>query len=419
MAQFIIKGGKPLRGRIAVQGAKNAATPCLAASLLFQGEVHLKNIPNIVDVERMKDILSKLGVRVKSQPHAHSVVLNAAGLSGSDLDFPEVHQMRSSILLIGPLLARFGKVKIPYPGGCRIGARQIDTHLDAFRAMGAKIRRDQRYYYLEAKRLRGRTILLSEFSVTATENILMTACAAEGETTIKLAAMEPHVQDLAHFLKKGGAQIEGIGTHTITVQGPKGLIGCTHAVIPDMIEAGTLIIAALITRGEVLVTKCNPEHLEIFLQKIKQVGGRLRLKKNSVEVLPTPSFKPVNIQTLPYPGFPTDLQAPFAVLLLQAKGKSLIHDPLYENRLMYIRELKKMGATARILDPHRALLWGPAKLVGREIRSFDLRAGATLLLAALVAKGQSTIEGAQEVDRGYEKIAERLRKLGADITRKE
>ncbi len=419
MAQFIIQGGQPLRGRIAVQGAKNAATPCLAASLLFQGEVRLKNIPNIVDVERMKEILSKLGVVVQSQPRTHSVVINAQGLAGSDLDFPEVHQMRSAILLIGPLLARFGRVKIPHPGGCRIGARQIDTHLEAFRAMGAKIRRDSKYYYLEAKHLYGRTIVLSEFSVTATENILMTACVAKGQTIIKLAATEPHVQDLARFLKKGGAQIKGIGTHTLTVQGPRDLTGCTHTVIPDMIEAGTLIIAGLITRGELRVTRCNPEHLEIFLQKIKQAGGRLRIQGNSVTVLPTPSFKPVNIQTLPYPGFPTDLQAPFAVLLLQAKGKSMIHDPLYENRLMYLQELKKMGARAQILDPHRAFIWGPAKLMGRTIKSFDLRAGATLLLAALVARGQSTLAGAQEIDRGYENIAERLRKLGADIIRQE
>ncbi len=417
MAKFIINGGKKLKGEIRVLGSKNAATACLAASLLIRDDLVLENVPNISDVEKMKKILQKIGVRVASEDKKHRVVLNSAGARSSDLNFPEVFEIRSSILLVGPLLARFNKVKILHPGGCHIGARPITTHLDAFQALGARVRKIKDYYYLEGKGLRAGEVVLSEFSVTATENIMIAACLLPGKTKIKLAAAEPHVQDLARLLNRAGAKIRGAGSHTITIEGVSKLKGTRHRVIPDMIEAGTFIIASLLTGGGVKVVDINPDHLDLFLKKVEQAGGRFDKGKSWILVLPKKGFGPVQIQTLPYPGFPTDLQAPFSVLLTQSRGESLIHDPMYEGRLKYLEELKKMGAHVKIISPHKAVIRGPVKLKGREIMSFDLRAGATLILAALVASGKSVIHRAQEVDRGYERIEERLSALGADIRR--
>lgn len=417
MSKFIIQGGKKLKGEIKVQGAKNAATPCLSAALLLKGDSILENIPYILDGEKTKRILERLGARIENDLTKHRVMINTDEVRSRPLDFPEVYEMRSSILLIGPLLARFGRVKIPHPGGCHIGARSLDVHLAAFQALGARVQQEGKYYSLRANKLRGKEIILSEFSVTATENLMLTACLIPGKTVIKLAASEPHVQDLASFLKRAGAKIQGAGTHTITIEGVKKLSGIRYKIIPDMIEAGTFIIAGLVTKGEIKVVSLCSDHLDIFLEKLKMAGACLEIGKDFVKVLPSKNFKPVKIQTLPYPGFPTDLQAPFSVLLTQARGESLIHDPMYEGRLKYLEELKKMGAKAKILDPHRALIYGPTELRGREITSFDLRAGATLILAALAAQGRSVIHRAEEVDRGYERIEERLSALGADIKR--
>lgn len=417
MSKFIIQGKKKLKGEIKVQGAKNAATPCLSATLLLKGDSLLENIPYILDGEKTKRILERLGARIESDLTKHRVMINTDAVCSRPLDFPEVYEIRSSILLIGPLLARFGRVKILHPGGCHIGARSLDVHLAAFQALGARVQQEGKYYSLRANKLRGKEIVLSEFSVTATENLMLTACLIPGKTVIKLAAAEPHVQDLASFLKRAGAKIQGAGTHTITIEGVKKLSGVRYKIIPDMIEVGTFIIAGLVTGGEIKVVCLRSDHLDIFLEKLKMAGACLEIGKDFVKVLPSKNFKPVKIQTLPYPGFPTDLQAPFSVLLTQARGESLIHDPMYEGRLKYLEELKKMGAQAKILDPHRALIYGPTKLQGREITSFDLRAGATLILAALAAQGKSVIHRAEEVDRGYEKIEERLEGLGADIRR--
>lgn len=280
---------------------------------------------------------------------------------------------------------------------------------------GAKIRKEGEEYVLTAGELKGNTIILPEFSVTATENALMTAVLAKGRTVIKLAAAEPHVQDLANFLLKMGAQIEGIGTHTLKINGVKGLKGAEYAVIPDQIEAGTLAVAAAVTRSELTINKIIPEHLEIVILKLKAAGVRIEKSESSLKILKSGGFKPFKIQSLPYPGFPTDLQAPFSVLATQAKGTSLIHDPLYEARLSHIKELAKMGANAVICDPHRVLISGPTPLYGREIESPDLRAGATLIIAGLIAQGVTEISRAEVIERGYERIAERLRKIGAKI----
>ncbi|PIU01374.1 UDP-N-acetylglucosamine 1-carboxyvinyltransferase [bacterium (Candidatus Torokbacteria) CG09_land_8_20_14_0_10_42_11] len=417
MSKFVICGNKKLKGEVEVQGAKNAATPILAASVLLSGKTVLENTPNILDVERMKTILRKIGAAVASDTEKHTVKLNSAGVKSWNLNFPEAVKIRSSLLLLGPLLARFGKVKIPYPGGCRIGARSLDTHLDGLRALGAAVKYADNHYFLTADKLQGAEIVLDEFSVTATENIMMAACFARGRTIVKLAACEPHVQDLARFLNQAGAKIAGAGTHTLIIDGIKKLNGARYKIIPDMIEAGTLIIAGLATGGSVKVKNMNPADLDIFLKKLKEMGARLAIGKNYVQTFPSPPLSGIKIQTLPYPGFPTDLQAPFSVLMTQARGESAIHDPMYEGRLKYLEELAKMGASVKILNSHQAKITGPAKLAGKEITSLDLRAGATLILAGLIASGKSIIHRAEEIDRGYERIEEKLAALGADIRR--
>jgi len=419
MAKFIITGGKKLKGEVETQGAKNAATPIIAASILLSGKTVLENIPNILDVARMKMILEKIGASVASDAEKHSAEINTRNVKSRDLDFIEVRQMRSSLLLIGPLLARFGRVKISSPGGCHIGARSLSAHLEGFRALGARVKSENSHYFLSAKNLKGTKIVLDEFSVTATENIMMAASLASGRTIIKLAACEPHVQDLAGFLNKAGAKIRGAGTDTLVIDGVAKLRGVRYKIIPDMIEAGTLIIAGLATDGSVKVKNMNPDDLEIFLKKLQEMGARLEIGENYAQTLPSPKMRAVKIQTLPYPGFPTDLQAPFSVLMTKARGESLIHDPMYEGRLKYLEELKKMGANVKILDSHQAKITGPTKLAGKEITSLDLRAGATLILAALLASGKSIIHCAEEIDRGYEGIEEKLRSLRANIERME
>jgi UDP-N-acetylglucosamine enolpyruvyl transferase len=334
--KFVIKGGKPLAGEVVINGMKNATTPILAATLLTEEPCIIDNIPRITDVEKMLEILKSLGSQIKWLDEHKARICNK-DVSLASLNKAAVGAMRSSILLLGPILARFSEVTFPEPGGCIIGNRPIDTHLYALGKLGTNISRANGYWRLEAKRLKGTRIILPEFSVTATENTLMAASLAQGKTVIRLAAAEPHVQDLCHFLQKMGAKIKGL--------------------------------------------------------------------------------KAFKLQTMPYPGFPTDLQAPFGVLATQCTGSTLIQDPLFEGRMGYIQELVKMGANAIVADPHRVVITGPTPLYGREIRSFDLRAGATLIIAGLVAQGETTINEAEVVDRGYERIDEKLTALGASIKR--
>jgi len=416
MSKFIIQGGKPLRGKIRVSGMKNAATPILAASILTREDCIIDNMPKITDVERMENILRGLGASVK-RISKHRVEINCSKIDTTNPDFQEVKEMRSSILLMGPLLARFKKIKIPHPGGCIIGARPIGTHFEALEALGAKITQDQNYLHLEAKKLIGTKIVLREFSVTATENAMMAACFASGISVIKIAAAEPHIQDLADFLNSMGAKIKGAGTHTITIEGVEELHGTKYTLAPDQIEAGTFVIAAIVTRGDVIIDKINPDHLDIILEKLREARANFEVGKDYIHIKPSSLLKATNIDTRPYPGFPTDLQAPWGVLATQAEGTTLIHETMFEGRLRYIDELKKMGANAIIADPHRALITGPTPLYGTQITSFDLRAGATLIIASLIAEGQSEIKDIEQVDRGYEEIEKRLRKLGAEMKR--
>jgi len=419
MEKFIINGGKPLEGEIEVMGSKNATTPILSACLLTKEECIIDNVPRITDVMNMIKILQSMGVEVERIGERTVRVKAGDNVDPEKMDFAIVGHMRSSVLLLGSLLARFHKFKIKQPGGCIIGARPIGTHFEALEALGAVITQDESYYYLDADRLIGKRIVLKEFSVTATENLMMAATLAEGTTTIRTAAIEPHVQDLARFLRKMGANIQGGSFHTIEIQGVDKLHGAKHTIQPDPIEAGTFAIAAGATKGDVLIKNIVPDDLDLVLEKLREAGILFDIEGGkNLHIRPTSKLGELaKIEARTYPGLPTDLQAPFGVLATQTPGNTLIHDTLYEGRMNYINELNKMGANAVICDPHRAIITGPTPLYGKDITSYDLRAGATMIIAALLAQGQSTLSGIEQVDRGYEAIEERLQKLGADIRR--
>ncbi len=418
MVTFTIDGERKVSGSVAVRGMKNATTPILAATILTAEPCRIHNIPDIADVARMLEILKSLGARVVRED-PHTVTVTCGTVHPDTIDQTAVKKMRSSVLIVGPLLARSGEVEIVQPGGCIIGVRPIDVHLAALKVLGAAVERTERGYRLTATRLTGAPVVLPEFSVTATENLLMAAATAAGTTTIKLAATEPNVQDLARFLVAMGADIDGIGTHTLTIRGRGTLAGAEHTVIPDQIEIGTFAVAAAATLGTLAIHPVVPDHLDALLLKLTAIGVPFDLDADTLTVKPPTALASFRLQAMPYPGFPTDLQPPFSLLATMAQGTSLIHDPLYEGRLGYVAELIKMGANATVCDPHRVLITGPTPLYGQEIKSYDLRAGATLILAGLVAKGRTVIQNADDVDRGYERFDERLRSLGAAIERHE
>ena len=429
MSKFIINGGKPLNGIIEVKGAKNAATKILAACLLTEQECVIENLPQIEDVFRMIEIMESMGARVQKEENGR-IIIKAENLDPLKMNYDLVCKMRSSILLMGALVARCENFKIPPPGGCIIGARSISAHIDVLTALGAEIKLKENFYYLKRNHLRGCEIIMPEISVTATENAIFGAILANGRTIIKCAAMEPHVQDLCHFLNKMGAKIFGIGTHSLIIDCVKKLSGAKHYIIPDTIEMCTFISLAAATRSEIKIKNVVPEFIEVELLKFKEakVNFKISGKKEfasgwgykiaDLDIFPSSQLKAVKkIHNMPYPGFAADSLSPFAVLMTQADGISLIHDWMYEGRLKYIDELNKMGASAIVCDSHRALITGPTPLYGKKITSFDLRAGAALIIAALVAKGESEIDNVYQVDRGYEKIEERLKKIGAEIER--
>lgn len=429
MSKFIIKGGKKLNGVVEIGGYKNAAGAALAATLLTDQECIIDNLPLVEDVLNLIKVMESMGVEVSWLEKRKIKVRAGSNTDPEKMDYSLVGKMRVSVLLMGPLLARFKNFKIPHPGGDKIGLRPIETHLEALRTLGAEIENGGNVYKFKAKNLKGKEIILREFSVTATENIMMAATLIPGKTVIKLAAAEPQVQDLGAMLKKMGADISGVGTHTIEIEGKKSLNGANHFIIPDPLEAGTFIIAAAASGKNVEVRNVIPEHLLLFWEKLKDIGvdleiianGALYEKSNlcNVIVRPKSSFKAAKIQALPYPGFPTDLQPMISILLTQAEGKSLLHDPLFESRLGYAQELRKMGADIEITDPHRAFISGPVQLKGTKISSSDIRAGAALVIAALIAEGETEISDIYQIDRGYEKIEEKLQKLGVDIKRME
>ena len=421
MECFVIQGGKSIKGEIDVRGSKNAAMPILAASLLTKEPSVIDNIPLIEDVKRFLEIIQSLGGKVEWNGK-RKIRINPKNLTLKKLDQSLVKKLRASVLLIPPLLHRFKKFKLAQPGGCLIGVRSIDAHLDALSQLGIRIRKTPTFYYYNGANVCNNEVILREFSVTATENILMLASLIPGKTILKIGALEPHVEDLVVFLKKMGAKIKVISPHIYEITGKRKLSGASHKIIPDPIEAGTFMILAAALRSKILIKNIRLDHLDLVKKKLKEIGVRMNIhqKKNSyVDVLMLPSYNlsGFKLQTQPYPGIPTDLQSPFGVLATQTNGTSLLFDTMFEGRLKYIDELIKMGANAIIADPHRALITGPTPLYAQDINSLDLRSGISLLIAALLAKGKSVVKDAYQIDRGYEKIDERLRKLGAEIER--
>ncbi len=414
--KFIIQGGKPLEGTVEVRGYKNAAGAILAATLLTDEECIIDNLPLVEDVFNIIDILKSMGASVEWEDK-RKIRIKTNNVNPEKMDFQKIPKTRVSVLLIGPLLARFKNFKIPHPGGDKIGLRPIFTHLEALKKIGAKIVKKDNFYSFEKEKLEGKEIILKEFSVTATENLMMAAINANGETIIKGAACEPQVEDLGKMLKNMGADIQGLGTHTIIINGVENLKGVEHKIIPDPIEAATFIAIGAITPGTVEVKQIDLGHLDIFLDKLEEIGINFEKGSDFIRVSHSPNLKATRAQAFPYPGFPTDLLPIIAPFLTQAQGKSLVHDPLYESRFSYLQEMRKMGADIEIVDPHRALIFGKTPLKGIKIESWDIRAGASLIIAGLLSEGQTIIENIYQVDRGYEKIEERLQKLGADIKR--
>ena len=412
MEKYKIIGSHPLTGEIKVVGAKNAALKILAASILSEEICRVSNVPVIEDIKRMAEILASLGAKITWEES--TLTIDPSGTKKSSPDPELTKKLRSSIMLAGPLLAKFGEVTMNHPGGCIIGQRPIDLFLDGFRALSAEIFEHGESFTLKAKKLKGAKIVLPKVSVTVTESLMMTACLAEGITTIVNAAMEPEIPALADYLNKYGAKITGAGTPWIIIEGVNKLSAGEYELIPDRIEAGSFIMLGLATNSQIKVTNCQPEHLETVLETLKKAGADLEIGPDYV--VTKPSFlRGTAIQTHEYPGFPTDLQAPFTVLMTQAKGRSLIHETIFEGRLFYTDKLSLMGADIIMCDPHRVIVEGGTKLRGKKLESPDLRAGMALIIAGLSAEGETVIDNIYQIERGYENIVERLKNLGAKV----
>lgn len=416
MHNFIVEGQKKLIGSVQVSGSKNAVLPILCATLLTTQECIIKNVPDIADVQGMLSLLKSLGSKVSFSNN--TVVIQTNSIKPTSLFNETIRKMRASILLAGPILAKYGEIKMDFPGGCVLGKRSMDAHTFGFKKMGVEVLDEVKKLHLKTKKLKGTTIIMPEMSVTATENLVMAAVLAKGQTQIRLAACEPHVQDLCYLLNKMGAKIKGIGTNYLTIEGVNKLKGVEYRVIGDYLEAGTFAIAAPMTGGDIEIKGFNTVDLDSLWQKMDEAGVYVDLKNTSARVKFKGQLQPVKmVKTAVYPGFPTDLQAPFTVLLTQANGVSKIFETLFEGRLNYLFELEKMGARVEFLNPHQAIIIGPTKLKGLPIASCDIRAGAAMVIAALGAQGVTEISNIQYIDRGYEKLDEKLISLGAKIER--
>jgi UDP-N-acetylglucosamine 1-carboxyvinyltransferase len=416
MDKFLIRGGVPLSGEVQTSGAKNSALPVLAASLLSSEPVTLRRIPQVRDIGTMQKLLRYNGASVDVDDSG-TVRVHAATIENPEAPYDIVKTMRASSLVLGPLVARTGRARVSMPGGCAIGARPINLHVNALESLGARIH--QEHGYVEARAddgLKGGKIKFDRITVTGTEDLLMAAVLAEGETVIDNAAREPEVVDVANLLIQMGAKIDGAGTSTITVQGVSSLRGADHTIIPDRIEAGTFLIAGAITGGDVRITGCNPEHLMATIDLMRQAGSIIETGDDWMHVRKNGQLRSVDMTTVEYPGFATDLQAQFLALMTQAEGISLIEETIFENRFMHVPELGRMGAKIRI-EGRRAIVAGVSKLSGAPVTCSDLRASASLILAALVAEGETMVDRVYHVDRGYENLEQKLAGLGASITR--
>ena len=418
MDKLIINGGKPLQGEVTISGAKNAALPIMAATLLATDNVTIANVPHLKDVTTMMELLGQLGAQLVVDEKMN-VQVDANHVNELVAPYELVKTMRASILVLGPMLSRFGQADVSLPGGCAIGTRPVDLHLKALKAMGAEITVKNGYIKAACKRgrLQGRALVFDTVTVTGTENIMMAAVLAEGKTIIKNAALDPEVVDLANFLIQMGANIVGAGTHTIVVDGVEALAGGSYSVMPDRIEAGTYLTAGALTRGRVTVRRVKPDNLLSMLCKFEEAGATLTLGEDWV-TLDMHGLRPeaVNISTAPYPAFPTDMQAQFMAMNAVAQGSSVVIENIFENRFMHVQELQRMGAQIQ-LNGNTAMITGVEKLAGAPVMATDLRASASLILAGLAAEGETTVERIYHVDRGYERIEEKFSMLGADIKR--
>jgi UDP-N-acetylglucosamine 1-carboxyvinyltransferase len=412
MQKMIIEGGRPLEGRVSVSGAKNSAVALVPAALMANGHVTLENLPDIQDIDTLAEILQDVGANVKTENHRMKI--NAKNVRPLPMPNGKVKKLRASYYLMGAMLGRFKKAVIGMPGGCYLGPRPIDQHIKGFEALGATVENEHGSLHIHAKELKGARIYLDVVSVGATINIMMAAVMAKGRTVIENAAKEPEIIDVATLLTNMGANIKGAGTNVIRIDGVEELNGCTHSIIPDRIEAGTYMIAGAAMGSEVVIDNVIPDHLEALTAKLRETGTGVEWYDNSVRVTGVERLQPVQLKTLVYPGFPTDLQQPFTALMTRAEGKTIVHDTIYPSRFKHVDELARMGADVTTSEG-TAIVRGPANLQGVQVTASDLRAGAALIVAGLMAEGRTVITGFEHVARGYEKIEHKLRYLGADI----
>ncbi len=417
MAKFIIKGECELKGEIEVKGAKNQALKIIPAAILSREKIIIKNLPNIEDVDKALELIMEIGGIVERGKDF--VEIETANINQVELSEKLVNKFRSSVMFAGPVLVRLGEVKFPHPGGCVIGAvsRPIDFFLEGFQAFGASVEMNDKHYHIKGKNLHGADYFFSTVSVTGTESLMMTACLIPDKTILRNCAMEPEIETLAAYLNQHGAKITGAGSPTITIEGTKELSAGEFTIIPDRIETGSFALMAAATNSEITIKNCNPQHLEILLTILKKIGVNFEVGADFIKMKKSHDIKPYDIKTHEYPGFPTDLQSPYIVLMTQTHGTSLVQENIYDRRLLWTDMLCQMGANIIMCDPHRVTISGPTQLYGKKLTSPDLRAGIALVIAALSAKGSTEIDNIYQIERGYEKIDERLTALGADITR--
>ena len=415
MDKLLIEGGRVLSGEVAISGAKNAALPILCASLLSADPLHLTNVPHLNDISTMLRLLGDMGVGV-TMDGIDGMVLNGGGLNNAVASYEMVKTMRASILVLGPLVARCGEARVSLPGGCAIGARPVDQHIKGLQAMGADVKVEQGYVHAKATRLKGARICTDMVTVTGTENLMMAACLADGETIIENAAREPEVVDLANCLISMGARISGAGTDVIRIHGVEKLHGVTHAVMPDRIETGTYLCAAAATGGDIRLLKTSAAYLDTVVDKLMDAGCEITVERDAMRIVAPQRLKAVSLRTAPYPAFPTDMQAQFMAINCIADGVATIRETIFENRFMHVNELMRLGANIQI-EGNNAIVRGVDRLEGATVMATDLRASASLVIAGLVAQGETVIDRIYHLDRGYERIEEKLAKLGASVRR--
>lgn len=415
MDKMVVSGGSKLNGEVHTSGAKNSALKVLFSTILAEGTHRFQNVPELKDIESTSQLLASLGIQTERQ--GKDFLVHSKYIKNHEASYDLVRKMRASILCLGPMLAKYGEAVVSLPGGCAIGSRPIDLHIEGMKALGAEIDLKEGYVHAKAKKLKGTTFLFENITVGGTENVMMAACLAEGTTILENAAKEPEIIDLAEYLNKMGAKITGHGTSIIKIEGVEKLQAAEHSVMPDRIEAGTLVIAGAITGGEVTVRSCVPHHIESLLFKLKEAGFKISTTNDSVTIHPLAQCEAVDITTSPYPQFPTDLQAQFMALMCVANGTSVISETVFENRFMHVQELMRLGADITPKTRVAVVRGNPNGLTGAPVMATDLRASASLVLAGLVAKGDTTVNRIYHLDRGYEKMEEKLAKLGAKIRR--